>query len=82
MTLSIELPDGALARLQTEATFRGLSVAEVVTELAHRLPTRTVRRRLSFAGTVSAEADFAERSEEILDMIVARSDECCVHAAG
>jgi hypothetical protein len=31
---------------------------------------RQPRRRLSFAGTLSAEPDFAERSEEILDEIV------------
>jgi hypothetical protein len=31
---------------------------------------RQPRRRLSFAATLSAEPDFAERSEEILDEIV------------
>jgi len=31
------------------------------------------RRVLSFAGTLSAEPDFAERSEEILDEIVRRN---------
>jgi hypothetical protein len=30
-------------------------------------------RRLSFAGTLSAEPDLAERSEEILDEIVTRN---------
>lgn len=34
--------------------------------------TETLPRRLSFAGTLSAEPDFAERSEEILDQIIRR----------
>lgn len=33
----------------------------------------TLPRRLSFAGTLSAEEDFAERSEEILAEIVRRN---------
>jgi hypothetical protein len=77
MTLSIELPESALARLRAEAARRGLSVDELVTELADQLPaeqSEPVRhRRLSFAGTLSAEPDFAERSEEILDEIIRRA---------
>jgi len=35
--------------------------------------TAPVRRRLSFIGTLSAEPDLAERSEEILEEIVRRN---------
>ncbi len=72
MTLSIDLPDEALARLRAEATRRGVSVDTVIAELADQLPTATParRRHLSFAGTLEAEEDFAERSEDILDEII------------
>jgi hypothetical protein len=74
MTLSIDLPDEALARLRAEATRRGVSIDEVVTDLAETLPDEGApRRRLSFAGTLEAEEDFAERSEEILDEIIRRN---------
>lgn len=74
MTLSIELPETALARLRAEAARRGVSVDTVIAELADQLPTDTAtparRRHLSFAGTIEAEEDFAERSEEILAEII------------
>lgn len=76
MTLSIDLPDEALARLRAEAARRGVSVDTVIAELADQLPAETTGnapRRLSFAGTLDAEPDFAERSEEILDEIVRRN---------
>lgn len=78
MTLSIDLPEQALARLQAEATRRGVSIDTVIAELADQLPDQaagdsTPRRRLSFAGTLEAEEDFAERSEEILDELVRRN---------
>lgn len=74
MTLSIELPEQALARLRAEATRRGVSVDDVVNDFAQTLPDAASggesRRRLSFAGTLVAEADFAERSEQILDEVI------------
>jgi hypothetical protein len=78
MTLSIDLPEPALARLRAEATRRGVSIETVIAELTERLPdevagTSAPRRRLSFAGTLEAEEDFAERSEEILDELVRRN---------
>ena len=49
-------------------------VVQLVTPLAKATETvETLPRRLSFAGTLSAEPDFAERSEEILDEIVRRN---------
>jgi hypothetical protein len=74
MTLSIDLPEQTLARLQAEAIRRGVSIDDVITELADQLPTDTAtvtrRRHLSFAGTLQAEEDFAERSEAILAEII------------
>ncbi len=72
MTLSIDLPEQALARLRAEAARRGVSIDDVIAELADQLPAEASgvsvpRRRLSFAGRLEAEPDFAERSEEILD---------------
>lgn len=45
MTLSIDLPDEALARLRAEATRRGVSVDTVIAELADQLPAQTAKRR-------------------------------------
>jgi hypothetical protein len=75
MTLSIDLPERALARLRAEASRRGVSIDDVIAGLADLLPAQPTvggaqRRRLSFAGTLTAEEDFAERSEEILDEII------------
>ena len=47
--------------------------AVVVQLVTHAPAAETLPRRLSFAGTLSAEEDFAERSEEILDEIVRRN---------
>lgn len=78
MGLSVDLPAHALARLRAEATRRGVSIDDVVTALAKTLPDEIAdsavpRRRLSFAGTLEAEEDFAVRSEQILDKIVRRA---------
>ncbi len=53
MTLSIDLPDEALARLRAEATRRGVSVDTVIAELADQLPAQPAqrsRRRLALIG--------------------------------
>lgn len=76
MSVTVDLPAEALARLHAEAARRGVSIDHVIAELAHRLPagaTSTKRRRLSFADTLSAEPALAERAEEILDEIVRRN---------
>jgi hypothetical protein len=78
MTVTIDLPDESLARLYAEAARRGVSIDVVIAELADQLPADTTgsqskRRRLSFAGTLSAEPELAERAEDILDEIVRRT---------
>ncbi len=50
-----------------------LQIVAPSTDAADTTEAGTLPRRLSFAGTLSAEPDLAERSEEILDEIVCRS---------
>lgn len=51
------------------------AVRAVVLQLVKPPAAVTLGRRLSFAGTLSAEPDLAERSEEILDEIARRNAE-------
>lgn len=74
--MTLDLPDDALARLHAEAARRGVSIDIVIAELVGRLPAdvgASPRRRLSFARTLSAEPELAERAEQILDEVVTRS---------
>lgn len=48
MTVTVDLPEDALARLQAEAKRRGVSIDLVIAELAQALPTDT-----SHPGTLS-----------------------------
>jgi hypothetical protein len=72
MSLTVELPDEALRRLETEAARRGVSVDEVITELVAQLPggERTEPasgHRFSFTGIgASGRADGSERHAEIV----------------
>jgi hypothetical protein len=53
MSVTIELPDDALARLRAEAERRGVSIDVIVAELADRLPaqaTAHATQPLSFIG--------------------------------
>jgi hypothetical protein len=53
MVLTIDLPAQAQARLQAEAEHRGITVDQLVLELANSLPThetKNVKHRLSFVG--------------------------------
>lgn len=45
MTLSIDLPDEALARLRAESERRGVSIDELIAELVDQLPARPAKRR-------------------------------------
>ena len=67
MTVTLELSDDALARLQAEAARRGVSIDVLINELATRLPqgSRSKRRRrlgivglgASTSGRRASEAD-------------------------
>ena len=53
--MTVDLSDETLARLQAEATRHGVSIDDVIAELAARLPapkqpTGTAKRKLAFAG--------------------------------
>jgi len=72
MSLTVELPDEALRRLEAEAARRGVSVDELITELAGQLPGEEPPReakghRFSFIGLgASGRADGSERHREII----------------
>lgn len=57
MSVTVELPDDALARLRAEATRRGVTIDVVIAELAGRLPAGSSaprKHRLSFVGIGSS----------------------------
>jgi len=58
VTVTLDLPEDALERLRAEADRRGVSVDDLVAELASRLPaeTRAGAHRLSFIG-IGASGD-------------------------
>lgn len=58
MSLTVELPAEVLRRLEAEAGRRGITVDEVISELAAGLPSDDVRRsrRLGFIG-IGASGD-------------------------
>jgi hypothetical protein len=69
MTLSIDLPDEALARLRAEASRRGVSIDTVITELADQLPAEqpgTGRRSLAFVAAGASEHGITNRIDELL----------------
>ena len=69
MTLSIELPEAAIARLRAEAVRRGVSVDEVIAELADQLPAQPVeggRRRLAFVGAGASAHGITDRIDDLL----------------
>lgn len=75
---SIDLPREAFARLTAEAARRGVSIDVVIADLASQLPvddivTTAAPRQLSFAATLSAEPELAERTEDILDELARRN---------
>lgn len=69
MSLSIDLPAGALARVRAEASRRGVSIDEVIAELADQLPgdqPSQTRRRVAFVGAGASEHGITGRMEEVL----------------
>lgn len=69
MTVSIDLPEEALARLHAEASRRGVSIDEVIAELADQLPARqpeTGHRSLAFLGAGASQHGITARIDELL----------------
>lgn len=80
MSVTVDLPAAVLVRLRAEADRRGVSIDQVIAELVDRMPAgaptaagSSVGRRLSFAGTLSAEPELAETADEALEEIVRRT---------
>jgi hypothetical protein len=69
MTVTIDLPEDALARLQGEAKRRGVSIDLVIAELAEALPAESAAapRTFSFVGLGSSTSGrFARDTDELL----------------
>ncbi len=70
MSVTVELPDDMLARLQAEAARRGVSVDAVITELVAQLPVDTpapAKRNLAFIGMgASTSGRRARDADEML----------------
>ena len=68
MTMEVELPEEAVRRLQAEAGRRGVSVEQLIAELASELPAEGSGpgRRLAFVGVGASESGTTDRIEEIL----------------
>jgi hypothetical protein len=68
MTVTVDLPEDALARLEAEAKRRGVSIDLVIAELTATLPLEPVTgRTLSFIGLGSSHSGrFARDTDELL----------------
>lgn len=69
MTVTVDLPEDALARLQAEAKRRGVSIDQLIAELAEALPAETppANGPLSFVGLGSSTSGrFARDADELL----------------
>lgn len=69
MTVTLDLPDEAQARLQAEAARRGVSVDVLIAQIAATFPpvTTTPRRKLGFVGIGSSTSGRGARdADEIL----------------
>jgi hypothetical protein len=69
MSVTVDLPDDVLARLQAEAARRGVSIDSVIAELATALPVEPhpTEHTLSFIGLgASKPGRFARDADELL----------------
>lgn len=69
MTVTIDLPEDALARLEAEAKRRGVSIDLVVAELVEALPAEssTAPQTFSFVGLGSSTSGrYARDTDELL----------------
>jgi len=68
MTVTVDLPEDALARLRAEAERRGVSIDMVIAELTQALPTDAppAQRALSFIGLGSSTSGRRARDADDL----------------
>jgi len=67
MSVTVELPEEALARLRAEAARRQISLDQLITELAAALPAETdptPRRKLAFVGIGSSTSGRSARDAD------------------
>lgn len=68
MSVTVELPAEALRRLEAEANRRGISIDDVIAELAAALPVESngQRRNPAFVGIGASEHGITDRIDESL----------------
>ena len=69
MTVTIELPADVHVRLEAEATRRGITLDQLIAQLAEHLPTRppdTPPRKLAFVGAGSSKSGIGHQIDELL----------------
>ncbi len=69
MPVTIELPADAHARLNAEANRRGITLDQLIAQLAEKLPaqpTETSRRKLAFVGAGESKAGISHQIDELL----------------
>jgi hypothetical protein len=64
VTLTLDLPAEALPRLQAEAVRRGITVDQLVADLANSLPTQDALETFIGSGS-SGRGDLARRQRQI-----------------
>jgi hypothetical protein len=68
VTVTFDLPAEALARLQAEATRRGITLDQLIAEIADSFPAEgeTPRRKLAFVGMGASNAGITHQIDELL----------------
>lgn len=69
MAVTLDLPAEAQARLEAEAARRGITLAQLVADLAAGLPgnnTETRQPKLAFVGAGASKAGITHRIDELL----------------
>lgn len=73
MTLTLELPAEAQARLEAEATRRGITLDQLVAQIAESFPVdaapgkvRQKARRLAFVGAGASDTGITDRIDDLL----------------
>ena len=65
MTVTLDLPAGAHARLEAEATRRGVTLDQLIAEIADSFPAETTtRRKLAFVGIGSSTSGRGARDAD------------------
>lgn len=82
MTVTLDLPAEAQARLQAEATRRGITLDQLIAEIAGSFPAEPAdndgeraapRRKLAFVGIGASKAGITHQIDELLSEEFGRS---------